>query len=119
MNEIKEMVCICCPKGCSLQIQQKDNSDYIVTGNKCPRGKQYAINEITAPTRIVTSTVKIQGATYPVICVKTTAPIPKEKIFEVMDILNDVSVKAPIKIGDVVVHNIANTGIDIVATKNA
>jgi len=122
MNNIdskeKEIVCICCPIGCDLRISKND-SDYNVTGNKCPRGRKYAIDEITAPKRIVTSTVAIKGCDSQVITVKTASPIPKEKIFEIMDILSDVTVNAPVKVGDIIVHDVAGTGIDIVATKNA
>jgi CxxC motif-containing protein len=113
-----ELVCICCPIGCDLHIN-KTAEGYAVTGNKCPRGKKYAIDELTAPTRIVTSTVKVTGGLYPVISVKTASPIPKDKIFVVMEVLTDISVKAPVKVGDVIVQNVAGTGVNIVATKNA
>lgn len=112
-----ELTCICCPIGCDLRINKTDTG-YTVTGNKCPRGKKYAIDEMTAPTRMLTSTVKVQGGLYPVISVKTAAPIPKEKIFTVMEALTNVTITAPIKIGDIVVHDVAGTGVDIVATKN-
>jgi len=110
------MICICCPIGCNLQVE-KTPDGFAVTGNKCPRGEQYAIEEMTAPKRILTSTVKITGSSYPVISVKTSNPIPKEKIFAIMEIFSDIEVKAPIHVGDIIVKNIANTGVDIVATK--
>lgn len=113
----KEMTCICCPLGCSLQIAKHDGN-YIITGNKCPRGKNYAIEEMTAPKRVVTSTVKIIGSAYPVLPVKTAKPIPQKKILEIMDILSGIEVTAPIKIGTVIVSNIGNTGVDVIATKN-
>ena len=117
MSTTKKMTCICCPIGCALQVK-KTAAGFIVTGNKCPRGKQYAIAEMTAPNRIVTSTVAIIGALHPVISVKTEYPIPKDKIFAVMDLLSDVELQAPIHIGDVVVKNISATGVNVVATKN-
>lgn len=110
------MTCICCPLGCDLKIDQS-GTEFVVTGNKCPRGKKYAIEEITAPKRIVTSTVKITGGSYPVIPIKTAGPIPKEKIFTIMNILANVEVVAPVHIGDIIVKNIADTGINVVATK--
>ncbi len=115
---MKEMTCICCPIGCTLHVE-KSGDTYKVTGNKCPRGEKYGIEEMTAPTRIVTSTVAIEGHMHPVIPVKTVDPIPKEKIFAIMDVLSDVKLQAPVKVGDVVVKNVADTGVDIVTTKNS
>jgi CxxC motif-containing protein len=114
----KTLTCICCPLGCDLTID-KSGAEFIITGNKCPRGKKYAIEELTAPKRIVTSTVKIVGGAYPVLPVKTAQAIPKEKIFTIMRILANVEIRAPVNIGDVVVKNIADTGIDVVATSSA
>jgi CxxC motif-containing protein len=116
METLINLTCICCPLGCDLKID-KSGAEFIVTGNKCPRGKKYAIEEITAPKRIVTSTVKITGGSYPVIPVKTATPIPKEKIFTIMAILANVEVVVPVHVGDIVVKNIADTGVDVVATR--
>jgi CxxC motif-containing protein len=115
----QDITCICCPIGCSLHIEKSAAGEFMITGNKCARGKKYAVEEMTAPQRIVTSTVKVSGGVYPVISVKTAAAVPKEKIFAVMDVLSDVDVSAPIRVGDVVVPNVAGTGVDIVATKNS
>ena len=90
----------------------------MVTGNKCPRGKKYAAEEMTAPKRMVTSTVKITGGLYPVIPVKTEQPVPKEKIFTIMNILASVRIVSPIRMGDIVVENVADTGVNVVATKS-
>jgi CxxC motif-containing protein len=109
------MTCICCPLGCDLTIN-KSSAEFTIAGNKCPRGKKYAIEELTAPKRIVTSTVKIAGGAYPVIPVKTAQAIPKEKIFTIMRILANVEIQVPVHVGDTVVKNIADTGIDVVAT---
>lgn len=114
----KEMTCICCPIGCSLAVEKTDQG-YTISGNKCPRGKKYAIEEMTEPKRIVTSTVKIKDGIYPVIPIKTSAAIAKEKIFAVMEIISEVEVNAPIKVGDVIVANVADTGVNIIATKNS
>ena len=110
------MICICCPLGCSLTIIKSDN-EWLVTGNKCLRGKKYAAEEMTAPKRVVTSTVKIAGGLYPMIPVKTEQPIPKEKIFTIMNILASVRAVAPITMGDIVIKNVADTGVNVVATK--
>ena len=118
MSDKIEMTCICCPIGCSLRVEKTDGT-YIVTGNKCPRGKKYAVEEMIAPKRIICSTVAISGAAYPVIPVKTAEAIDKEKIFAVMQQLSNISIKAPVKVGDIVLKNVAETGVDIVATKNS
>lgn len=119
-EDCQQIICISCPIGCELTIiKNVDNNEYTVTGNKCPRGKKYAISELTAPQRTVTTTVAIENYIYPVIPVKTSQAIPKEKIFEIMQIASNVVIKAPIQVGEIVIKNIANTGVNLVATKNA
>jgi CxxC motif-containing protein len=111
------MTCIVCPIGCDLCIK-KTKKGYEVSGNKCPRGEKYAIEEMTAPKRTITSTVRISGSKLPVIPVKTSHAIPKEKIFDIMQLLEKVNVKSPVHIGDIVLKNVLDTGVDIIATKN-
>ncbi|MCM8711420.1 DUF1667 domain-containing protein [Clostridium sp. SYSU_GA19001] len=113
----KELICISCPLGCSLEVSI-DDKNIKVSGNSCKRGEIYGIKECTNPTRIVTSTVFIKNGTEEVLPVKTEKDIPKDKIFECIRLLKDVEVKAPIKIGDVVVSNVLGTGINVVATKS-
>jgi len=114
----KEMTCIVCPLGCQLTLQPEGDT-FAVTGNKCPRGKKYAIEEMTAPKRVITSTVAVEEGLYPVISVKTEAPVPKELIFEVMEDLSEVMMSAPVAVGDVVIENVRGTGVNVVATRNA
>lgn len=113
---MKELVCIVCPKGCRLHVDEEN--DYSVTGNSCPRGAAYGHNEIKNPTRVLTSTVKIDGALYRRCPVKTDAAIPKGKLLEVMNQLNAVELKSPVKIGQVVISDVDHTGANIVVTKN-
>ena len=113
---MKELICITCPKGCHLKVDEEH--EYKVTGNGCPRGAIYGKKECTHPTRIVTSTVKIEGAEIKRLSVKTNRDIPKEKIFDVMKELNHIVVCAPVHRGDVIVSNICDTGVDLVATKD-
>lgn len=113
----KEMTCICCPLGCSLEVTQEDGL-VMVTGNTCPRGAQYGEKELTNPTRTVTSTVRIKGVQNEVLSVKTASDIPKGKIMECMEALAGVEAKAPVHIGEVVLANVAGTGVNIVATRN-
>ena len=112
---MKEVICICCPKGCHLSVDEENG--YAVTGNACPNGAKYGKEELTHPTRIITSTVRAEGGLYPRCCVKTVAPVPKGMMFEIMDALNGVVMHAPVHVGDVVVADICGTGVDVVATR--
>jgi len=111
------MICIQCPMGCNLVVEQQ-NEKVIVTGNKCRRGQFYAEQEILSPKRIITTTVKLDGGLYPVIPVKTADPVPKSKIFDIMESLSELEIKAPVNVGDVVAKNILGTGVDVIITKN-
>ena len=116
--ETRELICIGCPMGCLLTVQMENGEVVSVTGNTCKRGDDYARKEVTNPTRIVTSSVKIEGGTLAAVSVKTRQDIPKEKIFDCVKALKDVTVKAPVHIGDVIVSNVADTGVDMIATKS-
>ena len=111
----KELICIVCPRGCHLKVDVENKN---VTGNTCKRGFEYGLNEVISPTRIVTSTVKVQNASQCVVPVKTEKAIPKEKIFDIMKEINKVEIKTPIKIGQVIIENILGTGVNVVATKS-
>ena len=117
--EKRELICIGCPMGCPLTVQLEDGEILSITGQTCKRGEVYARNEVTNPTRIVTSTVMVEGGKVARVSVKTKEDIPKEKIFQCVKALKGVTVKAPVHIGDVIVANVADTGVDIVATRNA
>ena len=112
------LICIGCPLGCPLTVEMEGNEVKSVSGNTCPRGDAYAKKELTNPTRIVTSTVRVAGGKLAMVSVKTESDIPKGKIFECVKALKDVEVIAPVKIGDVIVENVAGTGVNIIATKN-
>ena len=115
--EERNLTCIGCPLGCALKVTI-DGDNVTVTGNTCKRGADYGANEVTHPTRIVTSTVCVKNGTIPMVSVKTAQDIPKEKIFDVMKELNRVVVKAPVHREDVIVSNICGTRVDLVATKD-
>lgn len=117
--EKRDLICIGCPMGCPLTVEMDGAEVVSVSGNTCPRGDAYARKEVTNPTRIVTSTVMVEGGTVDMVSVKTKEDIPKDKIFECVKALKGVKVKAPVHIGDVILPNVAGTGVDIVATKNA
>lgn len=114
--ENRELTCIGCPIGCNLTVTIGDNGDITVTGNTCPKGAEYAKNEVTNPRRTVTSTVQVNNGK--TLSVKTKEDIPKDKIMDCVLALKNVVAKAPVHIGDVILHDVAGTGIDIVATKN-
>lgn len=114
----RELTCIGCPLGCTVTVTMDGDTVTNVTGNTCPRGDAYARKEVTAPTRIVTSTVRVTGGASPMVNVKTAADIPKEKIFDCVAAIRDIVVTAPIKIGDVILSNVADTGVDIIAARN-
>ena len=112
------LTCIGCPMGCPLVVEMENGAVSKVTGNTCPRGDAYGRKEVTNPTRIVTSTVRVEGGTLPVVSCKTRTDIPKGKIFDVARALKTVTVPAPVAIGQVLVDNVADTGVEIIATKN-
>jgi CxxC motif-containing protein len=111
---MKEMVCIMCPVGCHLEIDEHQN----VTGNRCPRGIAYAIKEVTNPTRVLTTTVRTTHDLIPRMSVKSAEPIPKELIFPAMEQIDSITVERTTHVGDVVYKNIMDSGIDLIATKN-
>ena len=117
MDETK-LTCIGCPMGCPLTVVMNGKEVVSVTGNTCKRGDVYARKEVTDPTRIVTSTVRVSGGSIPMVSVKTKEDIPKDKIFECVRALKGIQIPAPVHIGDIVLKNVADTGVDIVATKN-
>lgn len=116
--EKRALTCICCPMGCQLQVTLEGKAVTDVIGNTCPRGAEYAKKEVTNPTRIVTTTVRVIGGTEPMVSVKTAKDIPKEKIFQCVRALKDMKVPAPVHIGDVILKDAAGMKVDIVATKN-
>jgi CxxC motif-containing protein len=104
-----------CPLGCDLEAELENGKVVSVTGNTCPRGKVYAETECTFPTRTITSTIKCEDGS--LVCVKTDRPIPKDKIFECMKVINAKKAHLPISIGDVIIEDVF--GANIVATSNA
>ena len=113
------MICIGCPLGCMVSVELEGKEVKNVTGNTCPRGKVYAEKEVTNPMRIVTSSVRVSGGDKVSVSVKNKKAIFRRgKFFDVVRDLKDVVAKAPVKIGDILVKDVAETGVDIVATAN-
>ena len=115
----RELICISCPLGCPLKVELDDAGKIVnISGNTCKRGESYAEKEVTAPTRTVTSTVKVEGGSVPVISVRTETDIPKEKIAACMEAIRGAVAKAPVHIGDVLIEDVAGTGVRVIATKS-
>jgi len=117
-TEKKILNCINCPLSCELTATVEDGAVTEVTGNFCPRGAQYAREELTAPTRMLTTTVRVEGGRLPLLPVVSAAKLPKGRIADCAEALRSVSVKAPVHVGDVVAADILGLGIDIVASRD-
>ncbi|MCR4562006.1 MAG: DUF1667 domain-containing protein [Bacilli bacterium] len=111
--ESRDLICIVCPRGCHLHVDENLN----VTGNFCPRGAAYGKQEVTNPTRVLTSTVRIDKAIFPLCPVRTNGAIPKGKLQEAMEEINKIHLVAPVSIGQVIVKDFLQTGIDLIATR--
>ena len=109
-----DLICIGCPMGCPITVEMENGEVVSVTGNTCPRGDAYARKEVTAPTRTVTSTVRVADRPNTMVSVKTAAPVPKAEITAVMAKIRAAKIDAPVHIGDVVIRDVCGT--DIVAT---
>lgn len=120
LMEKRNLICIGCPLGCPITVELNSGGIVSVTGNTCPRGDAYARKEVTNPTRIVTSTVRVSGSRTRAVTVscKTRTDIPKQKIFAVIHDIKNITMPAPVHIGDVIRTNVAGTGVDMVATKD-
>ena len=118
MKESRELTCIGCPMGCALHVEMENGAVVSVAGNTCPHGQSYAEKECVAPERTVTSTVRVAGGALHVAPVRTAGDIPKKLIPEAMKEIHAVRVKAPVRAGDVVVANVAGSGVDIIATRS-
>lgn len=114
---MKEMVCIVCPNGCSLQAELQDGQ-WKVTGNRCKRGETFAVTELTNPRRTISSTAATVFEAVPVVPVRVSGEIPKERIFDVMREINQIVVKTRVKRGDVLIENVLGLGADIIATSS-
>jgi CxxC motif-containing protein len=116
-NEVCEITCIVCPTGCKVRVV-KEGSDVIeVSGNTCKRGKSYASQEAVAPQRTLTTSIKVTGGDFALVSVKSAAPVPKARLFDIMKVVQKLQTAAPIHVGDIIVHDVLRLGIDLVATR--
>lgn len=115
--ETRMMNCIMCPLGCEMTVIIEDGAVTGVTGNICPRGPKYAHDEVTAPKRMLTSTVQVEGGLLPLLPVVSKSTLPKERILDCATALRQIKVAAPVAEGQIIVENILGLGVDIVASR--
>jgi len=117
MTDIEKLICITCPKGCTLEIT-KEGDTIVAIKPGCKRGHEYAKNEMIDPRRMVASTVCVDGGRHPLLPVYTSAAFPKPRIPELLGELRQIRVKAPVKMEQVILANALGTGIDILASRD-
>ncbi len=119
MSAVKTLTCVVCPAGCRIEATVGENGEILsVTGNGCPRGRAYAVSELTHPVRTLTTTVRLTGAAACRLPVKTDKPIPRESLFEAMRLARAFTAAAPVRRGDVLVHDFIEEGTNLVACKS-
>ena len=112
----RELTCIVCPKGCSITVTSTADG-LVCSGQGCAKGEAYAIQETTAPKRMLTATVDIRGAMHARCPVISSTPVPKERLFELIEALKPIVLEAPVHLNQVVIADILGTGIDILASR--
>ncbi len=120
-NEVneKEIICVICPNSCRLRVSQDPKTKEInVEGHQCPRGKKYGISEYSNPVRVLITTMRVEKGKLPVIPVRSTEAIPKSLLIEAVKVVNDTHCLAPIKMGDILIDNILNTKISVIASRD-
>ena len=118
MRGLRELTCIICPFGCRARVVLEGDRLVSVGGVECPRGEKYAVSEITAPVRDFFTTVRVVGGVVPVLPVRTSAPVPKGRVMDCSRALAGVVVRAPVRLGDVVVRDLLGLGVDVVSTRD-
>ena len=117
-EEQTEMICITCPVGCTLAVTHDGGAIVEIDGHTCKRGIEYAEQELTDPRRMVTTTVRIKGSLHPLLPVYTSAPIPKPRIFDLLREIRQVELEAPVKMGDVVLSDVVDTDVKVLASRD-
>ena len=118
MSKKLVITCISCPIGCEVDLELKDDEIRSIEGNRCPKGEEYVRNEYFNPTRTLPTTVRVKNGVLPLVPVKTAKPIPKELLADAMKELAQIELEAPVKLGDIVIENILDTGVDIITTRD-
>ncbi|PIU67830.1 MAG: molybdopterin oxidoreductase [Armatimonadetes bacterium CG07_land_8_20_14_0_80_40_9] len=118
MDKSLDLTCIACPLGCRIKLKVKGKKILNLEGNQCRRGEDYAQAEFTNPLRMLTTTVQIKGAHLPLLPIRTSTPLPKGMLDPALNLLAKKRVKAPVKMGDIIIKNILGSKVDIVATRD-
>ena len=113
----KFLTCILCPNGCALEAEQEGKLLVSLSGNLCPKGREYAQQELTAPLRSIASSVKLQGGELRLCSVRLTKPVPKDRLMDVMAEIKKQTLTAPTRIGQVVIANVLGLDSDVIVTK--
>ncbi|MBR7110368.1 MAG: DUF1667 domain-containing protein [Clostridia bacterium] len=113
---IKQTICTVCPKGCAVNVEFENGNVLNVCGNNCEKGKEFAVGEFTCPRRVVTSTVKVEGSD--MLPVRTSGPVKKELIFDVMKKIKAVKVFTKVSLGDIIIENVDGEGTNLVASRS-
>lgn len=116
-NEPLEIICVACPKGCRLEAR-REKGELLVSNAGCKRGKEYALEEITDPRRMVASTVRVLNGRHPLVPVFTESPFPKDRIFDLLDQIRAVEIGAPVENGQIVISDALGTGINVLASRD-
>ena len=115
MSEKRNMTCIICPMGCTMEVELEEGKVISVKDNGCRRGAEYAAKELQNPTRTLTTTIAVEGGDLPVVPVKSAGEVPKKMLLQSMEVVRRARCKAPVKRGDILIHDILGTGVNIVA----
>ena len=116
--ETRHFTCVTCPVGCEMDVEVKDREVLSIEGNRCAKGEEFVLQELREPMRILTTTVRIRGAKWAMLPVRTDKPIPKRLFFQVVNELADLELQAPVKVSDVIIKDIADTGANVIAARN-
>jgi CxxC motif-containing protein len=118
MKTPQHFTCINCPSGCLLTVREMPSGHVHVEGYSCREGLHYGKEEFSDPRRIVTGTIKIRGGILPVLPVRTTAGVPRDRVRALYGSLRGITAKAPVRCGQIILKNVGNTKADLVATRD-
>jgi len=113
----REFICIICPNGCRISVEYEGTNIKNITGDECPKGKDYVKNEITNPLRVFTGSVLVENGDFSLVSVKTPAPVLKKYLKEIGEITHGIKVEAPVEIGQTIASNLLNENINLIATR--
>ena len=116
-TEEKKITCIVCPIGCKIMVKTDGSSCEIIEGEKCKRGVEYAQHEALDPRRMLTTSVRVEDGVWPLVSVKSSLPVPMDKLCSVLKEIKKTRIKTPVRSGQIIIKNVAKTNIDVVATK--